>query len=67
LYSVLSYRTLSTVRGMSRRPARERATAPERRLDVLESFGKELDDDPGVGEMGEMRAALVRMALSEVK
>jgi hypothetical protein len=53
---------------MRRRPARERATAPERRLDVLDNFGNELELDPGVVVViGEMRAALVRMALSEVK
>lgn len=58
------------------RPAKERARAPARRLEVLESFGRdedEVDDDEEeeavlVRVVGwERRAADWRMALSEVK
>jgi hypothetical protein len=51
---------------MSRRPAKERAAAPARRLDVLESFGRD-EEVVDLDVDGVMRAALSRMALSEVK
>jgi len=34
-----------TVRGMSRKPAKARATPPVRRLPVLDSLASELDDE----------------------
>jgi hypothetical protein len=58
---------------MRSRPARERAAAPARRLEVLESLGRddevevEEEEEEEVEGSGEMRAALWRMALSEVK
>jgi hypothetical protein len=59
---------------MRRSPARERAAAPARRLEVLESLGREDEEEEEeevvvvvVEGSGEMRAALWRMAFSEVK